>query len=1269
MPTCRILIALSLLLALRAGAQTTLGPFVPTPSLTLYVVGDGIPTTARVTINRYGPNAIEDRIMVRVFDPEEKLIFKENFERYSTSPDLWADIYPVDLPATGVYQIRVTSGLSKLGDPSSKVQSALSKVAVTLSRDLQWGVSFQNGMYSGWPNQPAKLYAWVPRNAESLRLGLVDGATVSVKDQDGTPILTASGKEVKEVTIGLDQNGKPKTERVWTFTISPTISPPENWSFRAADFPLILCPNPEAAQAIRASVEITADGTVLCHKFQRKILEALPTLLDPKNVGDGTQMVKPLIATKSQWLSNAKRNGWLLDTYSGFRRVDRALRSQNVEPTSHWAGAMGTGEPMRDRDLNNVYDPDSMWWEWRLQEKDIPGNPTLPWTFEVRKRWDRLKSIGLYAGTSLRPYGETIALALAATINESFNPYYGDKRLFNRAAAASLSDLLVLGEDEIWRGTDPENADLNPYPGNSAFAIGQKTLEPFSLVAPHMTEFPELRSLWTEGLRRLLDRQYPMYLTTARNQSSHFLTAFLQFYKGTGESKDLQKAREFAARFIQELSPPGYPMESEGPDPSYAGLSHYHMAVYTREAEEISGDKTQTMLDAIRNSYRFFNHTVAPEPDGTMLGACNFGHRIARSFVEEQWGGARGITSDVSEVGLWPISSVAVTDERLNATDMDSKVKINESFATARYLYYQKSNQQSNTSGTLPPTFPAKEPVGSFTRNFGDELIAVKRPSYYAAVFVGKGGLLNFKSIYRLPEDPRESSGGTFSDISDPKNPAYRTERTITPYLGGGLSLFWTPSYGTSLLGTNWAPTTHHGLVATQKTTGNRSWEDASATQFQLTGNLLKITGKIENLPITYTRLYDFRDKEIVVSLQLTATADIALEKLVEVLPFAAGSVKYNPQIQVLNDIAEVRLRIRNNYILPNNSNPSVDVVFDRDIVVSDRSGERLLATQPVTFNVQQKGFRFGDLQINRAEIVLPSTLKPNQTITLNYRLSSTAEAKAPGPPLTAGSVPTLTATPANGAVTLSWTPVAGATGYNIKRELISGQPPEIFKAGIQGTSYVDPNLTNGTTYHYWIFASGPWGIGADSNQASATPAATPKLVSAASRKAHGTVDYDIPIGFSEGADVEWSKTPVECRSGNTLKVVATFNKPVSAGAAKIILGQARLNRNPTFAGNTMTINLNDVSVGQRLQIELTNVTATDRTVLSKAMLLHMRLLTGDVKEDGEVNELDRAAVASSYGTSAGSPGFKPRADITCNGIVNYADVVRVEENYTKKVP
>ena len=185
--------------------------------------------------------------------------------------------------------------------------------------------------------------------------------------------------------------------------------------------------------------------------------------------------------------------------------------------------------------------------------------------------------------------------------------------------------------------------------------------------------------------------------------------------------------------------------------------------------------------------------------------------------------------------------------------------------------------------------------------------------------------------------------------------------------------------------------------------------------------------------------------------------------------------------------------------------NLGVDVDFDGDIVLSNPSGQ-FVSSQPVTFNVQQNGLIFKQLQINRAEIVLPSTLQTDHIVTLNYRLSST-EAKPPE-----DTVPTLTATPANGAVTLNWTPVEKATGYNIKKGLRTGEDAQIMDAKVQGTSFVDKPLDNGTTYYYWVSASIPDKIGQNSNEASATPAALPELVSAASRKAHGTVDYDISI-------------------------------------------------------------------------------------------------------------------------------------------------------------
>ena len=85
-----------------------------------------------------------------------------------------------------------------------------------------------------------------------------------------------------------------------------------------------------------------------------------------------------------------------------------------------------------------------------------------------------------------------------------------------------------------------------------------------------------------------------------------------------------------------------------------------------------------------------------------------------------------------------------------------------------------------------------------------------------------------------------------------------------------------------------------------------------------------------------------------------------------------------------------------------------------------------------------------------------------------------------------------LTATPGDGQVSLSWAASIGANGYHVKRSRTSGGP-YVGIACPTGTSYVDTGLTNGTTYYHVVSASytgGPdaGGESADSSQASAPP-------------------------------------------------------------------------------------------------------------------------------------------------------------------------------------
>jgi hypothetical protein len=86
-----------------------------------------------------------------------------------------------------------------------------------------------------------------------------------------------------------------------------------------------------------------------------------------------------------------------------------------------------------------------------------------------------------------------------------------------------------------------------------------------------------------------------------------------------------------------------------------------------------------------------------------------------------------------------------------------------------------------------------------------------------------------------------------------------------------------------------------------------------------------------------------------------------------------------------------------------------------------------------------------------------------------------------------------LTATPGNLQVSLSWTASSGATGYYVNRSAVTGGP--YTKIATQaGTTYVDPSLTNGTTYYYVVEAYDSAGASANSTQVSATPVGVPDV-------------------------------------------------------------------------------------------------------------------------------------------------------------------------------
>lgn len=85
-----------------------------------------------------------------------------------------------------------------------------------------------------------------------------------------------------------------------------------------------------------------------------------------------------------------------------------------------------------------------------------------------------------------------------------------------------------------------------------------------------------------------------------------------------------------------------------------------------------------------------------------------------------------------------------------------------------------------------------------------------------------------------------------------------------------------------------------------------------------------------------------------------------------------------------------------------------------------------------------------------------------------------------------------LAATPGSSQIALAWATVSGATGYNVKRSIVSGGSYTVVASNLPSPSYTDMGLTNGTIYYYVVNAMNAGGTGADSSEVAAAPNGLP---------------------------------------------------------------------------------------------------------------------------------------------------------------------------------
>lgn len=383
-----------------------------------------------------------------------------------------------------------------------------------------------------------------------------------------------------------------------------------------------------------------------------------------------------------------------------------------------------------------------------------------------------------------------VHLALYYNLDRPFNPYFGNKALLNRLLVGSFEKLITLKSngtyDDSWSDYSGGDA-LNSLEAYLSFAIAaSRTPEP-------------LRGLWSEGLAMTIDR-FCFSRVSCENQSSHWMVDLQAYYLGSGNVIYRDLARDYCAamadpklnRFMQT----GYTQERYGPDGTYQGLCTCNIALYRR----LSGDDTaKAMLASI---YTFFNHTVAPEPDGVRIGSSGYGHRTNGSWVQKQWtGGMPLMAGELAEAGLW------YSPEFLAERNPDWPT------GGADDPWYKRNRNWTRVGWSAAPwsemwkyLYPSAAPLkgvlpvagaSSFDRDFNGELYCARRPGYYAVAYAGVTG-----GGYDRPVEPLRPGWKMEKNILKPTT---ADAKKLCWHSVQGLQQFWTPGYGTAIVSMNWS--------------------------------------------------------------------------------------------------------------------------------------------------------------------------------------------------------------------------------------------------------------------------------------------------------------------------------------------------------------------------------------------------------------------------------------------------------------------------------
>lgn len=819
----RLAIPALLLLATTAWAKPFTGPFALNSGLTFYLVNPA-GRAFDLTVKVFQPwrKTAPTPTLLRVFDPQENLALRHEWPG-EPDPKPQPEEMKITVAAAGpgVYQVIVNGGGSVAWSQSS--------VELKTTPELDFGVFGHLETLAGLKQQFADTYVYLPPGLR--RLPVKAGgelAKLTLLDDAGQTKLELA-RERKEGEVALPAAG----EHVWRLQADGPF-----YTLNTSGYPIILCPNPETARAIHASVDVMPDGTVCFHKHQVAAWKLLQEYRK-RPASAYNVPVAPLEKVAPALLKEPGRNTLLFGHYGIMSSLPAMLAQQNLDPKSPWFGSI---------------------WTWKKNGKERP-NPLCD--------YDRAGEEAFAALTK--------DLAGLYWMKGEHNPYYHNPKLLNRIIVGVLLDQFIMREGEYC------NVSNAAYWGNHAFTLEHSQSGAFSLVYGDVPE--RVQAVWHAGQQRLTDRFLYGTVGGCTNQWSILLAGLWRYYEGTGEEqyrKDiLRNAGWLTNNVFQGQRPAGYMTEANGPDATYNGITGHSLSVIYHHS------KDPALLESLRKCYNLFNHTITPEPDGKWLASSGYCHRTPGDWVSPQYGAGLGpMSAELPEAGLrypghgaWAYYE-PYTDEAGKAT-AEAELRKVMKYHSPDFFSLETPNF-ARASGAFDIGFenwriyqnkyvPAKLPVvaeQNFTRSFDDQFLCVRRPAYYAFLFSG----LAYQQ-WQMGARPKHA------DEQYPHN--------------DGLCVFWSPEFGASLLTKNWGASRANTLLV--KTTGGEvlwPYYIDTKSQYDTTAGTVVLNGKIREAGLSYERSYRFLDDRVECTLKVTAAEAGRFAGVSECLPYPLDDIK-----------------------------------------------------------------------------------------------------------------------------------------------------------------------------------------------------------------------------------------------------------------------------------------------------------------------------------------------------------------------------------------